>query len=73
MAEATDLKDDIRTWLPGPFAMTGSVRWSVSAGTYRLALRIADPARLEADIRFANRLPIIRGWTILGSDVRLRG
>ena len=65
VASAT-LKDDIRKWLPGAFAVEAEVASPEKPGAYRLALGIEDPWTRKPAIRFANDLPVTRGWTILG-------
>ncbi|MBT4667778.1 MAG: hypothetical protein HOB63_14790, partial [Opitutae bacterium] len=36
------------------------------AGAYRLALGIEDPWTRKPAIRFANDLPVVQGWTVIG-------
>jgi hypothetical protein len=62
---STTLKDDIRGWLPGEFAIDGNLRTPTGEGIYRLAIGIEDPWTRNPGIRFANKLPVSRGWTIL--------
>ena len=63
----TSAKADIRTWLPGEFRLSAPVSARVPAGKYRLALGIVDPWKGVPSIAFANALPRVDGYTILGS------
>ncbi|MDE0821368.1 MAG: DUF4832 domain-containing protein [Opitutales bacterium] len=63
---SSSLKDDIRGWLPGEFAIDGELPTPAGAGIYRLTLGIEDPWTQTPGIRFANKLPVSMGWTILG-------
>ena len=65
-AASATLRDDLRKWLPGPFALDADLDAPIEKGIYRLALGIEDPWTGEPAIRFANDLPVTRGWTILG-------
>jgi len=59
---------DIRTWLPGPFALTGAARFPAPPppGVYDLALGIKDPWTGAPGIAFANRLKRgENGWNVL--------
>jgi hypothetical protein len=56
---------DIRNWQPGPFAEETKIAFDVPAGTYRLALGIRDPWQDGPAIRFANDLPVVKGWTVI--------
>jgi hypothetical protein len=58
-------KVDIRKWQPGDFAVSASIRADVSPGEYRLAVGIRDPWKDAPAIRFANALPVTKGWTEL--------
>ncbi len=60
------LKDDLRKWLPGPFAIEANPRSPAKPGAYRLVLGIEDPWTGKPAIRFANDLPVSMGWTVLG-------
>ena len=66
VAASTTLKDDIRKWLPGPFAIEAELASPEKAGVYRLALGAEDPWTRKPAIRFANDLPVSNGWTVLG-------
>jgi hypothetical protein len=57
---------DIRKWQPGPFRLTGTIPADVPAGRYRLALGIVDPWKKRPAIAFANALPNVGGYTVLG-------
>ena len=61
------MKDDLRKWLPGEFVIEAENLAPAKAGSYRLALGIEDPWTRKPAIRFANDLPVVRGWTILGA------
>lgn len=62
---------DVRTWLPGPFDVEGTVRIDAPPGLYRLALGIRDPWTDRPAIAFANKLPRQDGWTLM-SSVKLK-
>ena len=66
VASSATLKDDLRKWLPGEFAIEAEPVSPEKAGTYRLALGIEDPWSRKPAIRFANDLPISNGWTVIG-------
>ena len=63
---SVQLKDDIRKWLPGKFGVETVLTAPVKSGTYRLGFGIEDPWKKKPVVRLANKLPLIRGWTILG-------
>ncbi|NSW77608.1 MAG: DUF4832 domain-containing protein [Chthonomonadetes bacterium] len=69
VAQAEGLDVDIRRWLPGNFQFSATLSLRVQAGTYRLALGVIDPWRNQPDIRFANKLPVVNGWTVLDNVV----
>ena len=69
VAEQVELKDDIRAWLPGSFALSGTAGWHAPKGTYDLAIGIVDPSSKKSAIKFANELPIVNGWTIIKPGV----
>lgn len=56
---------DVRTWLPGTFAEKAKIKFDVPPGEYRLSLGIRDPWQDRPAIRFANRLQVAGGWTML--------
>ncbi len=58
---------DVRTWLPGPFAVEGAVKIDAPPGRYKLALGIRDPWTGRPAVAFANKLPRHEGWTVLSS------
>ena len=60
------LKTDVRSWLPGPFAVETSAGFTVPPGRYALAIGIIDPMTGEPAIKFANSLEDKGGWTVLG-------
>jgi hypothetical protein len=75
---------DVRRWEPESVVITVDGGLSLPAalprGTYRVALRLADPAeRLRADgryaVRLANRDVVFTptGWNILADDVKIAG
>lgn len=70
VADRTTLLDDIRKWIPGGFALSGSTKWKAAPGDYSLAIGVIDPAKSRPAILFANNLPHPNGWTIL-SKLRL--
>jgi hypothetical protein len=60
------VESDIRKWLPGAFSFTTvSPEISLPRGVYQLALGIIDPWLNRPRIRFANDLPVVKGWTVL--------
>ncbi len=67
VVSSVTLKDDLRKWLPGEFVIEAENLAPAKAGSYRLALGIEDPWTRKPAIRFANDLPVVRGWTILGA------
>jgi hypothetical protein len=73
LAQAVTLKVDIRSWLPGKFTVRGSVDWRVPPGAYQLAIGVLDPSTSKPCVRFANRLEVVKGWTILSKHVLLNG
>lgn len=56
---------DIRTWKPGKFKETEKIAFDVPPGSYSLAIGIRDPWQDRPAIRFANELPVVKGWTVL--------
>jgi hypothetical protein len=58
---------DIRKWLPGVFRLSAKVPTDVPPGRYRLGLGIVDPWKKRPSIGFANALPKVAGYTVLGS------
>ncbi|MBT6850886.1 MAG: DUF4832 domain-containing protein [Opitutae bacterium] len=66
IAASTTLKDDLRKWLPGEFVIEAQLASPSKAGAYRLALGIEDPWTRKPAIRFANDLPVVQGWTVIG-------
>ncbi len=65
VAQEEPVNVDIRQWLPGDFQFSATVPVKVASATYRLALGIIDPWQNRPDIRFANDLPTVGGWTVL--------
>ena len=55
---------DIRKWLPGKFAFGHTLFLPEKAGTYSLALRVVNPYKSGAMLRFAN-VPMQNDWTLL--------
>lgn len=70
VARKSALAADVRKWLPGAFRVSGQIPAAVPAGRYRLALGIVDPWKKRPAIRFANTLPVVDGYTVLG-EVRV--
>ena len=69
----TNLNDDIRKWLPGPFSINTDMPTPSKAGDYRIGFGIEDPWQGKPTVRLANRLPISGDWTVLGQvEVRKR-
>jgi hypothetical protein len=64
---SSTLKDDLRKWLPGEFTIEAELPSPTKAGAYRLALGIEDPWTRKPAIRFANDLPVVQGWTVIGA------
>lgn len=58
---------DVREWLPGRYSENADVQFDVPAGEYQLGLGIRDPWRNRPAIKFANRLPVKDGWTIVSN------
>jgi hypothetical protein len=56
---------DIRTWQPGNFDESVSVSVDGPPGEYDLAIGIVDPWTGQPSVQFANRLPIVDGWSVL--------
>ena len=65
VASTADAPTDARGWLPGPFAVDAALPKAPKPGTYRLAVGLVDPWTGKPDVRFANRLPLVDGWTVL--------
>lgn len=63
----SEAKADPRGWLPGPFAFAAPLPKAPVAGAYRLAIGLVDPWKGVPDVRFANRLDVVDGWTVLSS------
>ncbi len=66
------LRCDIRTWQPGRFELKADVVVKADPGRFKLALGIIDPWTNQPAIRFANNLPIRKGWTVLSNIVVAR-
>ena len=62
----TNLKDDVRKWLPAQFALEANLTAPVKPGSYRIGFGIEDPWQGKPAVRLANRLPMAGDWTILG-------
>lgn len=60
----SDAPSDVRTWRPGPFAFDATLPKGTK-GPYRLAIGVIDPWTHRPAVRFANRLPVVDGWTVL--------
>ena len=56
---------DLRNWQPGAFKETAKVAFDAAPGEYRLALGIRDPWQNRPAIKFANRLDVSEGWTVV--------
>jgi len=72
VASDIELKDDIRTWLPGTIVLSGTETWHAPTGSYDLAIGIVDPASNKPAIKFANDLPTSDGWTIIKPGVTVK-
>ena len=60
---------DIRRYLPEPFSVEVSVPLPSAFDrrrAVRLAIGIQDPWSQKPRVRFANRLDVVNGWTVLG-------
>ena len=57
---------DLRTWLPGPFSLETAPPSAIPSGNYRVGMSISDPGSVARPIKFANDLPQIQGFTIIG-------
>lgn len=62
---SADSNADIRKWLPGSFSLDASLPKPNKPGNYRLAFGLIDPWSHTPTVQFANRLPVMNGWTIL--------
>jgi hypothetical protein len=71
VATQTKAAVDLRTWLPGKFALQGTANWHVPTGIYDLAIGIIDPRTNRPAIAFANHLPVVNGWTVLKANLGL--
>ncbi len=58
---------DVRTWLPGDFSSKFSCSLKAQPGLYRIGVGILDPSNSKPAVKFANRLSIVSGYTVLGS------
>jgi hypothetical protein len=67
VSERWTTKTDVRTWLPGPFAVEDRHRLTVPVGRYDLALGIRDPLTDQPAVGFANDLTAKQRWTILAT------
>ena len=65
VAATSDAKADVRKWLPGSFSLEALLPKPAKAGTYRLAVGLVDPWVGKPTVRFANRLAVVGGWTVL--------
>jgi hypothetical protein len=61
----SDSASDVRKWLPGPFAAEATLPKPPKRGAYRLAVGLIDPWVSKPTVRFANRLDVVDGWTVL--------
>jgi hypothetical protein len=67
IASRSDSPADVRKWLPGPFALNASLPLPTKPGNYRLAVGMIDPWSKKPTVRFANRLAVVDGWTVLST------
>jgi Domain of unknown function (DUF4832) len=67
LAERLPLRCDVRSWLPGAFAVDAVVEVKARPGRYRLALGITDPWTGRPAVALANKIPRYEGWTVLSS------
>ena len=65
VAATSDATADVRRWLPGPFLLDAPLPKAPKAGAYRLAVGLVDPWTGKPAVRFANRLDVVDGWTVL--------
>ncbi len=56
---------DIRRWLPGHFTLTAEIAVPAGSGPYSLGLGVVDPMTKHPAVKFADSLPVIRGWAVL--------
>lgn len=61
-----DLADDVRRWLPGRFSVDWNGAIKVTPGRYRVGFGIVDPATDRPSVGFANALPVVGGFAVLG-------
>jgi len=66
IANSWQLSEDVRQWLPGSFETSIDLPTGIKQGTYRLAIGIFNPNDSSVSIKFANALPMIDGYTVLG-------
>jgi hypothetical protein len=67
LASRRALKCDIRTWLPGRFEIEGRLETKSAPGRCKLAIGVIDPWTGRPAIRFANKLPMYKGWATLST------
>ncbi len=67
VAATSDAASDVRTWLPGTFAASAALPKAPKKGVYRLVVGLVDPWVARPTVRFANRLAVVDGWTVLTS------
>ncbi|CAN5726397.1 hypothetical protein BH11ARM2_BH11ARM2_22870 [soil metagenome] len=65
VATSADVNTDVRTWQPGAFSFDAALPKPAKTGAYRLSIGLIDPWTGKPSVRFANRLPVLDGWTIL--------
>lgn len=67
VVSTVDAKADPREWLPGKFNFSSSIPKPPGKGRYRLAVGLIDPWKGVPTVRFANRLDVVGGWTVLST------
>lgn len=65
LADVEDTDWNIRSWQSGSFTEEATAEFSALPGRYQLAVGIQDPWKKRPAIRFANKLKVQNGWTIV--------
>ncbi len=65
IARWQELAVDVRRWLPGEHVVRARLTAPDVPGLYELGLGVVDPATSKPAVRFANRLPVKNGLTML--------
>ena len=62
----SQVKEDIRTWMPGKYTVDGTFSAPAKSGKYVLGIGIVDPYRNVPSIKFANAAEPVRGYFPIG-------